>query len=312
MTKTLITFGLVYMMSVTCYADEKIKVLVIDGQNNHGAWSKTTPLIIKTLEKAGRFDVTHTQTPAAGKAKPNYSKCQPEVKDMPEDLQKEWAKWRPDFSKYDVIVSNYNGVLWPDEVRAAFEKYMKEGGGLVVVHAADNAFAQWQEYNKMIGVGGWYGRNEKCGPKIYWENGKLVKDNSPGKAGSHGKKAPVILENQAPDHPVMKGMPAKWMHPLDEIYCNMRGPAENITVLATAYSDKKQSGSGKQQPTLMALSYGKGRVIHEMLGHDERGFMGLGFQETLKRGTEWAATGKVTFPPVKEGSLSTEEAAVSD
>jgi type 1 glutamine amidotransferase len=44
---------------------------------------------------------------------------------------------------------------------------------------------------------------------------------------------------------------------------------------------------------LMALSYGQGRVVHTALGHADYSMACKGFQETLERGTEWAATGKV-------------------
>ncbi len=171
------------LMTGFCLADQKIKVLLIDGQNNHGAWPQTSPMIQQTLENSGRFEVTRLSTPPDDKRKPNYGKAQPTVSDMPAELQSQWAKWRPKFSEYDVVVSNYNGVLWPDSVREQFEQYVKNGGGFVSLHAADNAFAQWEEYNRMIGVGGWYGRNESNGPTVYWENGQLVRDKSKGSAG---------------------------------------------------------------------------------------------------------------------------------
>ena len=176
---------------------------------------------------------------------------------MPAELQAQWAKWHPDFSKYDVVVSNYNGVLWSDAVRQDFEQYMRNGGGLVVIHAADNAFAQWDAYNEMIGVGGWYGRNEKDGPKIYWENGKLVRDDSPGRGGAHGKRAEVLVENRNPQHPIMKGCPPNGCIRKTKSIYNMRGPAKNITVLATAMSDPATGGSGKDQPILMTLRLAK-------------------------------------------------------
>jgi type 1 glutamine amidotransferase len=290
----------------------KLKVLLIDGQNNHGAWPKTTPMIQQTLELSGRFEVTHTRTPAADNRQADYGKAQPTVEDMPPELQAEWAKWRPDFSQYDVVVSNYNGVLWPDEVRKKFETYMSEGGGLVVLHAANNAFAQWKEYNQMIGVGGWYGRNEKDGPKILWEDGKLVRDASPGVGGAHGARSEVLVVNRNPEHPIMNGLPEKWRHPIDEVYFNMRGPAENITVLATSLANPDDAASVTHHPTLMTLSYGKGRIFHEMLGHDEIAFAGLGLQITLARGTEWAATGKVTLPIGGANELSIEKAATRE
>ncbi len=61
---------------------------------------------------------------------------------------------------------------WPAALKTAFEKYVGGGGGLVVVHAADNAFAGWPAFNEMIGVGAWRGRTETAGPLWYFKDGK--------------------------------------------------------------------------------------------------------------------------------------------
>ena len=75
---------------------------------------------------------------------------------------------------------------WSADVKASFEKYMQDGGGLVSVHAADNAFPNWTAFNEMIGVGGWRSRTEKAGPLWYYKDGKLVSDNTPGRPAATG------------------------------------------------------------------------------------------------------------------------------
>lgn len=287
-------------------AGPSIKVLLIEGQNNHRNWPETSPLMKSTLEKTGRFEVTITRTPPSDGRKQDFSASQPLIADMPEDLQQQWATWRPDFTPYDVVISNYNGVFWPEEVQLDFVEFVNNGGGFVPIHAANNAFTNWEEYQKIIGVGGWYGRwTEKHGSKIIWQDGKMVLDNSPGKCGAHGKRQPVYIDNRNQDHPIIKGFPSTWKHPTDEIYYNMCGPAKGINVVASAYSDPDTGGSGKNQPIVITLNYGQGRVFHNMLGHTTEAFTGAGFQHLLVRGTEWAATGKVTFPEPDTADFST-------
>jgi type 1 glutamine amidotransferase len=252
----------------------EIRVLIIDGQNNH-QWQVTTPVLKNILENTGRFVVNIRTTPSKGVATSHFS---------------------PDFDSYDVVLSNYNGEDWPAATRVAFERFVRNGGGFVVYHAADNSFPDWPEYNRMIGLGGWGGRNEKDGPYLRWKDRKVVRDNSPGPGGSHGQRHEYVIENRAPEHPIMKGLPARWLHSRDELYDRLRGPAENLEVLATAHSDPGTGGTGQEEPMLMTIQYGKGRVFHTVLGDNILPLANVGFQVTLARGTEWAATGKVTIP----------------
>ena len=69
-----------------------------------------------------------------------------------------------------------------------------------------------------------------------------------------------------------------------------------FTVLATAWSDPANAGSGRDEPQLMTLRYGRGRVFHTTLGHDVAAMKSVDFIVTLQRGVEWVATGRVTQP----------------
>lgn len=273
-------------------AAEKLKALILDGQNNHD-WKSCQPLLKATLEESGRFTVDVSSSPAAKTGTPD-----------------QWQAWRPKFTDYAVVVSNYNGQDWPAEVKTDFVNYVKNGGGLVIVHAADNSFGNWPEYNEMIAVGGWGGRNEKSGPMVRYRDGKIVMDTTPGAGGTHGANHEFVVETRDAEHPIMKGLPAKWKHASDELYAKMRGPAKNLTVLATAFSAPDKGGTSENEPILMVISYGKGRVFHTVLGHDTRSMSGLGFQVTLARGAEWAATGAVTLPAPKAEELPADTAAI--
>lgn len=274
-------------------ADEPaISVLLIDGQNNH-KWPETTPLIQQTLEASELFKVDVVTSPPKGEDNSEFA---------------------PEFSKYDVVVSNYNGQPWSEKTMQTFEEYVAGGGGFVSVHAADNSFPKWDAYNRMIGVGGWGGRSEKDGPYVRWKEDqqRFTRDMTKGRGGSHGKREPFLIVVRDGDHPITRGLPGQFMQTADELYGKLRGPAENMHVLATGYSNPATGGTGEHEPLLMTIHFGEGRVFHTTLGHDVAAMKGMAFQYTLRRGTEWAATGDVTQPSVSAQLLTSEQAAIHD
>jgi uncharacterized protein len=283
------------------FAQKQIKTLIVDGQNNHVQWPKITYMMKQYLEETGKFKVDVSRTAFTWEGADLISEF--EINGVPktEALKKPQAdpNFAPDFSKYDLVITNFgwSAAPWPDKTQEAFEQFISKGGGMVVVHAADNSFPKWEAYNKMIGLGGWGDRTEKDGPYVYFDdNGQLIRDTSAGRGGSHGPQHEFVVETRNKKHPIMKGIPDKWLHTKDELYDRLRGPAENMEVLATAYSSKEQKGTGRHEPALMTIKFGKGRIFHTILGHIDYSVECVGFITTLLRGSQWAATGKVNIP----------------
>ena len=281
---------LLFLATWSTFAAGPIRVMLLDGQSGgpYHQWKLVTPVLKKQLEETGLFQVEVVTAPeAAG----------------------DFSGFQPDFKKYQVVVSNLDSPEWPGNLKKDFEEFVQAGGGLVIVHAADNAFPGWAAYNQMIGIGGWRGRNEKSGARWIIRDGKLAADTKAGNAGSHGARWPYAVTAQQPEHPIVKGLPKVWMHTGDELYATLRGPGQNMTVLATAFSDPANRGTGDNEPILMTLSYGKGRIFHTVMGHDVAALSCVGFAVTFQRGAEWVATGKVTqkvpanFPTANSMSL---------
>lgn len=265
------------LLTPTVARNPKLKALIISGQNNHN-WQVSHRVLKLILEQSSMFEADILLTPSKGG-------------DM--------SKFNPQFEKYDVVVLDYNGDRWSKATDEAFLQYVKRGGGVVVYHAADNAFADWEEFNKIIALGGWEGRNEKSGPYYYLVDGKAVLDNAAGTGGSHGAQREYPMHCRNAKHPITKGLPDGWKHGRDEMYDRMRGPANIKDLLYSGFADAKRGGSGREEPLIFTVDYGKARIFHIMLGHcgptpeNNPAMQCAGFQTLLLRGAEWAATGKV-------------------
>lgn len=298
-----ITLCLVVGMILLAASSEaaKLKALIIDGQNNHVAWPKMTIMMKQYLEETNLFKIDMARTRYIWRVQ-GHEEFLPLAGVGPSEIV-EKAKpdpdFKPDFSNYDVVISNFGfqAADWPEATQHAFENYVENGGGFVVVHAASNCFPNWAAYNLMIGLGGWGGRNEKSGPYVYYNNeGELIRDTSPGRGGAHGPSHVFPITIRVQDHPITKGMPDVWLTARDECYALMRGPAKNMTILATGKDQTDKAPTDRHEPALMVIDYGKGRVFHTILGHDDRSLESVGFIVSFVRGAEWAATGKVTLP----------------
>ena len=185
------------------------------------------------------------------------------------------------FAAYDVLLINYNdwknsGPWWDDRARQAMLDFVRNGKGIVFYHAANNAFWGWPEYDKLVGG--------------TWREGA-------GHAPYHPYKVKIV--DRA--HAITNGMPPMFPE-TDELYHGL-SLQPDIHILATAWDDPSncrnpgdRCGTGKDEPLIWVQNYGAGRVFQTALGHDAKAMQSGGFQITLQRGTEWAATGQVLIP----------------
>ncbi len=258
-------------------AQKKIKTLVVTGQEGAHSWELGSDGIRQTLENSGLFTVDMAVTPPRS-----------------EDI----TPFSPDFSRYDLVVFSYGGKTFSEKTQKNFETFVANGGGVVVVHASVIPFTDWPAFNEMTGLGAWGGRSEKDGPYVYWKGGRLVYDYAPGGAGYHGLQRPFTITHRNPSHPILRGLPTVWLHFKDELYAKARGPAKNIDILATTVD--KDGDPDRHEPMLWTVNWGKGKIFVSLMGHagndpELRYSMECtGFQVTLLRGAEWAATGQVT------------------
>jgi hypothetical protein len=249
--------------SLPLFQAGKIRVLIFSGRNNHD-WRTTTPFLRKVLVDSGRFDVRVEEEPVGAT--------------------------EATLAAYEVLVLDYDGPRWGDATEKAVENFVKQGKGLVAIHAANYAFTglevlgdhhhptgirqpPWPEYLKMIG--GW------------WTEG-------PPKTG-HAPRHCFTVKFVDRDHPVTRGLEGSF-HVSDELYHSAR-MSPDAHILATAFDDPANGGTGKDEPIIWTVNYGKGRVFYTALGHDVAAMQESGFVSTFARATEWAASGTVTLSP---------------
>src|SRR5262245_27292966 len=271
MKKALILVGVVVLGAIVSgqqsgSAPAKIAALIITGQNSHN-WKNSTPPLRKVLEDTGRFDVRVT-----------------------EEFRGAGAET---LAPYSVAIVNYSdsrnnpATRWGTKTDEAVLDFVRSGKGLVIYHWAVAAFDGWTEYEKLSG-GSWR-------PNY----------------GHHSARHDFVVTVKDAEHPITQGLKSSFPQTNDELYARLRWqPEGSFHVLATAWDDhalyaarrtdssapQPLEGPAADEPMFWTVDYGQGHVFVTVLGHDETNIVTPAFATTFTRGTEWAATGKVTLP----------------
>jgi len=241
-------------------ADQKIRVLVLTGNSDWShPWQGTAPFLQGLLTNTGRFDV----------------KLEEEVRGITADT----------LANYDVLVDYYYGPRWGSTTEKAVEDFISSGKGMVAIHGVlyGPFFGQaggtpteprrlegepWQAFIDMVGM--------------TWDINNI----------GHAKRHVFAVQWTDHESPINQGLPPTFVAN-DELYhkIDLKPTAH---VLATAFDDPNNpGGTGKTEPAVWTVAYGKGRVMVTVLGHDLLAMTQPGFMDLLARGTEWAATGSV-------------------
>ena len=224
----------------SCKKGTVYKTLIITGQGEHN-WMTSSEAVKEILDETGLFSSAILTTPPQGEDMSGFS---------------------PDFSKFKLVVVDYEGEKWPEKTTAALVDYVSNGGGVVFY-------------------------DSKSDPVAGTPDSVTV-----------SKRHSFEIRTRISDHPVTKGLPVRWLHADDELIQGIKVAGEGAQVLATAFSDTAFSGTSRNEPVLVARNYGKGRIFSTMIGApDDDASPALhctGFIVTLQRGAEWAASGNVT------------------
>ena len=262
-------------------ASPRIRVLIVDGFSNHD-WQRTTGELRGILEPTGLFEIAVSTAPSRTN-------------------DAAYAVWRPGFGDYDVVIQTCNdiggnGPSWPAPAREAFERFVRGGGGVFIFHSGNNAFASWEAYNTIIGLG-W--RKKDYGWALRVRPDESIERIPPGEGAgtSHGARTDRVIHRLG-DHPIHTGLPRRWKTPLIEVYTYARGPAQDLTVLSWA----GDPGTQERWPMEWVVEYGRGRAYSSTFGHVWRGetdpvdMRCAGFQTILVRALQWLARHPVTYP----------------
>ena len=249
-------------LAASCLAQPPVRVLIVTGQTDmqFHRWDETTPFLRDLLTRTGRFAVKVTEEPRG----------------LNEAALRD----------YDLMIVNYNGPRWGAGPERAVEEFVRSGRGLLSFHQCSYGEFFGQRFEKRWVRGpdeGWRGWADLLGAT--WKPENI----------GHAPRGVFTVNWANRPHPVSQGLAASFIAN-DELYHRL-DLKPDVQVLATAFDDPKNGGSGKHEPMIWTVAFGQGRTAHLTLGHDVSAMYHAGFRTAFSRAAEWAATGEVTLPP---------------
>ena len=248
-------------LAATAIAQPPVRVLIVTGQTDlpYHHWEETTPFLRDLLTGTGRFTVKVLEEPRGLNAAA--------------------------LANYGLVIVNYNGPRWGAGSEAALEAYVRGGGGLLSFHQCSYGefFGQRREKSWVAGPDqGWRAWSDLLGAT--WKPENI----------GHAPRDIFTVNWIDPGHPITRGLDASFIAN-DELYHRL-DLKPNARVLATAFDDPKNGGTGNHEPMMWTVAFGSGRTVHLTLGHDVSAMHQPGFRNAFSRAAEWAATGAVTLP----------------
>jgi type 1 glutamine amidotransferase len=188
----------------------------------------------------------------------------------------------------DSNLSQYNAVIFlmttgnnilDDDQKAAFERYIRAGGGYVGVHSASDTEYNWSWYGGLVGA--------------YFD-----------RVHGHSKIVQATLHVTDRTHPSTSMLPTTWIR-TDEWYNFATNPRGKVHVLVTI-DEKTYSGGtmGTDHPISWYHEYDGGRAWYTAMGHTSASYYEPLFLAHLWGGIMYAVGRRQT-------SLSTYHAATS-
>lgn len=241
-------------------------VLILTGQTDlpYHHWQETTPQIERALAR--------------------HTGCSTRRIEVPQAITSEAL------AGAQVLAINYNGPRLGRAQESAIEKFVEKGGGLFAFHHA--LYGEWFGH-QWTSANRWAETSDRGWSA--WE--KMIGARWDSKVLGHTRRGPFTV--LCPNH---AACPAPAFEANDELYHRFT-LAPTVEIIASAFSDAKQGGTGQNQPLAWTHRFGQGRVFFTTLGHDATALFPDSVQQFFARSIAWTAATSIPPPPAPAAPL---------